>query len=80
MESSNKSLLIAVILWFFIGMLALHRFYVGKIFTGILMILSLFTVIGFFIWWIVDGIMLVSEHFKDSDGHKLIWSQKIQSF
>jgi TM2 domain-containing membrane protein YozV len=46
-----KSKLLAYLLWFFLGWLSLHRFYVGKIGTGILYLLT-----GqlFGIGWIID--------------------------
>ena len=46
-----KSKLLAYLFWFFLGWLSLHRFYVGKIGTGILYLLT-----GqlFGIGWIID--------------------------
>jgi TM2 domain-containing membrane protein YozV len=46
-----KSKLVAFLLWFFLGWLSMHRFYVGKIGSGILYLLT-----GqlFGIGWIVD--------------------------
>jgi len=38
---SPKSRLVALLLCFFLGPLGVHRFYVGKIGTGILMLLTL---------------------------------------
>ncbi|QIK84993.1 TM2 domain-containing protein [Sanguibacter sp. HDW7] len=62
-------MLIAFLLAFFLGYLGIHRFYVGKIGTGILMIL---TVGGFGIWQLIDVIMLAVGAFKDKDGRKLV--------
>lgn len=43
----------------------LHRFYVGKIGTGIL---QLVTLGGLGIWALVDFIMIVTGNFKDKQG------------
>ncbi|WP_235923062.1 TM2 domain-containing protein [Rugamonas aquatica] len=52
----------------FLGFLGVHRFYVGKIGTGILMLL---TFGGFGIWALIDFIMVVLGSFTDSDGLKI---------
>jgi len=57
-----------LLLCLFIGPLGLHRFYVGKIGTGILMIL---TAGGLGIWVIVDLVMIVTGNFTDKDGYKI---------
>jgi TM2 domain-containing membrane protein YozV len=75
-EKSEKSLIIALILWFFIGGLALHHFYVGKTSTGILYIVSWLTIIVPVIWWFVDGIKLVTESFTDDENKVLKWEKK----
>ena len=58
----------AALLCFFLGGLGAHRFYVGKVGTGLLM---LFTLGGFFIWWIIDLILIATESFKDHEGRKI---------
>ena len=50
-----KSKGIAYALWFFLGGLSAHRFYLGKIGTGILYLLTL-QLLG--IGWIVDAFLL----------------------
>jgi len=40
MDKSEKGFIPAVLLCFFLGFLGAHRFYVGKIGTGILMIIT----------------------------------------
>jgi hypothetical protein len=62
---SEKSRLTATLLCFFLGIFGVHRFYAGKIGTGILMI---FTLGGYFIWAIIDFIDIASGKFKDSEG------------
>jgi TM2 domain-containing membrane protein YozV len=44
----------------------MHRFYVGKIGTGVLFLLSWLTVIGGFIWLLIDLIKLGTDRFTDS--------------
>jgi len=60
--------LIVLLLCIFIGPLGLHRFYVGKIGTGVLMLL---TAGGLGIWVIVDLIMIVMGKFTDAEGNRI---------
>ena len=63
--ASPKSRLAAALLAFFLGGLGVHRFYVGKIGTGILIIVTLG---GFFgIWVLIDFIMILVGSFKDKE-------------
>ncbi len=62
---SNKSFTITILLCFFGGVFGLHRFYVGKILTGILLLISGG---GFGVWWIIDLIQLIRGKFEDGDG------------
>ena len=64
-EVSEKSRLAALLLCLFLGWLGVHRFYVGKVGTGVLMI---FTVGGLGIWTFIDLIMIIVGGFKDVDG------------
>jgi TM2 domain-containing membrane protein YozV len=68
MEKSDKKRLVAIVLCFFLGGLGVHRFYVGKVGTAILQIL---TFGGLGIWWLVDMIMILVGSFKDKQGRKL---------
>ncbi|MCB1107119.1 MAG: TM2 domain-containing protein [Chlamydiia bacterium] len=61
-ENSPKSYPAAVLLCFFLGTLGVHRFYVGKWGTGILMLI---TFGGFGIWQIIDFVMIVVGNFRD---------------
>lgn len=65
---SPKSRLVALLLCNFLGYLGIHRFYVGKIGTGILMIV---TFGGFLVWWFVDLIMILAGAFTDKQGRKV---------
>ena len=66
--TSDKSNTVALLLCFFLGFLGIHRFYVGKIGTGVLMILTLG---GLGIWNLIDVIIIVMQKFTDSDGNVL---------
>jgi TM2 domain-containing membrane protein YozV len=57
--NEKKSTGAAYFLWFFLGWLSAHRFYLGKPVTAILQILSYFILIGF-VWWIVDLFLIPS--------------------
>ncbi len=64
-KPSPKSFPATALLCFFLGSIGIHRFYVGKIGTGILMIV---TFGGLGIWTLIDMIMIVVGHFKDKKG------------
>lgn len=66
---STSSRLAAALLCFFLGVLGVHRFYVGKIGTGILQLL---TGGGFGIWWIVDMVLILVGRFRDKWGRLLL--------
>lgn len=63
---SEKNFVVTLLLCFFLGSLGIHRFYAGKIGTGILMLI---TVGGFGIWTLIDFIMIVISKFTDKDGN-----------
>ena len=62
---SPKSKGLTFVFAFFFGGLGIHRFYVGKIGTGILW---LFTAGLFGIGWLIDWIMVLAGKFTDSQG------------
>jgi len=65
MEKSEKGFVPTLLLCLLLGGLGIHRFYVGKIGTGILMILTLG---GLGIWVLIDLIMIAVGSFKDKNG------------
>ena len=67
-EISEKKILPAFLLCTFLGMLGVHRFYVGKAGSGIAQILTLG---GLGIWALVDWIMLLCGSFNDKEGKVL---------
>lgn len=64
-EVSDRSWVVTLLLAIF---LPVHRFYVGKVGTGILYWL---TVGGFGIWYIVDIVLILLDIFTDKQGRKL---------
>jgi TM2 domain-containing membrane protein YozV len=66
---SDKNKITALLLCIFLGGLGIHRFYVGKIGTGIVWLLT-----GgvFGIGWIVDIVMIAVDKFKDKQGNILV--------
>ena len=78
---SSKSRLVLTLLAFFIGQLGIHRFYAGKIGTGVAMLVltivgyaTIILVFGFiplavvWVWNLIDFIMAIAGSFKDKDG------------
>ena len=70
MDKSPKNNVTAFLLCFFLGFLGVHRFYVGKIGTGILQIVTLG---GLGIWSFIDLILIICSKFKDKEGRTLSW-------
>ncbi|MCX7663115.1 MAG: NINE protein [Tepidimonas fonticaldi] len=64
-DTSDKAWLPLVLMCFFVGFLGVHRFYVGKVGTGILMLL---TFGGLGIWSLIDFIMILMGKFTDKQG------------
>ena len=67
--SDNKDWVTTLLLCFFVGFLGVHRFYVGKIGTGIL---HLFTLGVFGIWTLIDIVFIILGKFTDSEGNLII--------
>ena len=67
-ESSEKKILPAFLICLFLGILGIHRFYVGKTGSGIAQLLTLG---GLGVWVFIDWIMIMCGSFKDSDGKPL---------
>jgi TM2 domain-containing membrane protein YozV len=69
LQQQGKSKTTAALLCFFLGWAGVHRFYVGKPWSGLA---QLFTFGGFGIWWLIDFIMILTGNFKDSNGVLLV--------
>lgn len=65
---SDRSRGVAMALGLFGGVLGLHRFYTGKVQTGVWMIL---TFGGLGIWWLYDIVLLAVGEFRDVDGRRV---------
>lgn len=55
--SEAPSPAVAFALWFLLGILSAHRFYLGRPGTAVLQILSNFVLLGF-VWRLVDGVQI----------------------
>ena len=64
-QKSEKGFVPTLLLALFLGGLGIHRFFVGKIGTGILQLLTLG---GLGIWALIDVIMIAVGAFKDKAG------------
>lgn len=67
--AQGKSFVAALLLCLFLGAFGIHRFYVGKIGTGVLQLLTLG---GLGIWALIDLIMIAVGKFTDSEGNPLV--------
>jgi TM2 domain-containing membrane protein YozV len=68
-EVSDKSRGIATLLCAVIGVFGAHRFYAGKVGSGVLMACTLG---GMGIWWLYDLIVVASGGFRDADGRPVL--------
>lgn len=67
-EVSEKKYVVAILLCFFLGGLGVHRFYLGKIGTGILMLVTLG---GLGIWTLIDFVRIVVGSMGDAEHRPL---------
>ncbi|NUF28013.1 TM2 domain-containing protein [Gilliamella bombicola] len=71
---SNRSVVVTLLLWFFFGTFGIYRMYLGKVGTGILMLIltllafltfvffiGIFIFLGLFIWWIIDLVRILKS-------------------
>jgi TM2 domain-containing membrane protein YozV len=69
MGKSEKNFVAALLLCLLLGGLGVHRFYVGKIGTGIL---QLVTLGGLGVWVLIDLIMIAIGKFTDKEGRLIV--------
>jgi hypothetical protein len=65
---SDKSRGVALTLAIFLGVFGAHRFYAGKVGTGLL---QLCTLGGLGVWYLYDVILVASGGFTDSEGRRI---------
>lgn len=65
---SRRDYVVALVLSIFLGTLGVDRFYMGKIGTGIL---KLLTIGGLGIWWLIDLILIATKKLTDKQGYRL---------
>jgi TM2 domain-containing membrane protein YozV len=68
MESEEKKLTVLLLCWPIFGCFGLHRFYTGKQFTGLLMLL---TFGGLGLWMYVDTALIIMGKFTDKQGKRI---------
>jgi len=69
--NERKSALVAYLLWFFVGMLGAHRFYLGRWVSGLIMLVLFgigsalsFILVGYLplaivgLWWLIDALLI----------------------
>ena len=88
----RKSLTISYVLWFFLGYFGIHRFYLGKALSGVIMLIcSLISVVMAFliipplimlVWWIVDAFLIpiMAKEKTEKDEKKSEIVDKIYSY
>ncbi len=63
--AGSKSQVVALLLCFFVGIIGIHRFYLGYIWQGIVQVLTLG---GLGIWTLIDFIRIITGDLQPKDG------------
>ncbi|CDO46579.1 hypothetical protein AT246_00425 [Bartonella henselae] len=73
-QSEHLKVMLALVCWV-AGIFGVHRFMVGKVWTGALMLILSLTLVGLMItgiWTIVDFIVIMAGKFTDKNGNQII--------
>jgi len=68
-DISPKKRSMALLLCILFGWLGLHRFYVEKHVTALLMMVTLG---GFGLWYFIDFVLIIAGSFEDKEGNALL--------
>jgi Predicted membrane protein len=74
-KDRGKNMIIAYVLWYFLGVFGAHRFYLGRTGSAVAQLILTLTVVGAFVtfvWWIVDAFLLhqwVRERNRSIEDH-----------
>lgn len=63
---TNNRWLVALLLCLILGVFGAHRFYLGRVGTGFLMLITLG---GFGLWYLIDLILVITGQLRDGDGY-----------
>ncbi|MCK8610625.1 TM2 domain-containing protein [Agromyces sp. C10] len=75
-SSSSRSFIATWLFAWLLGVLGVDRFYLGKVGTGIL---KLLTIGGFGIWWLIDLILTLANAQRDADGRRVVGTRQEQA-
>jgi hypothetical protein len=75
-NTSPRSFIATWLFAWLLGVLGVDRFYLGKVGTGIL---KLLTIGGFGIWWLVDLVLTLTNSQKDKDGRRVLGTRQEQT-
>ncbi len=71
--SEQPQAIVAIVCWF-LGGLGIYRFMVGKVGTGVLILILSLSVIGLIvtlIWRVIDLVFILAGKFTDKDGNRV---------